>query len=731
MPPPIDHAPHAMPRRLTLLVAGVLLIGGVLAMTSLGNDTPLTLTLAILAERLILGGGLAAWYLLAAVGLGRLARPWLRGVAHPLSIQTALGLGGLLWLSHLFGCLGLFAGHAGQVFALALLGVGAGAALQQFIAFARHGFEPRLHPFLLFAVPAFATLLVAASNPPGWLWSSEFGGYDALSYHLALPQEWLAMGRLRPVSHNVYSFLPSYLEAAFLHLAAASQAPLPDSRHAWGLVAGEGHRVFACQYLHAGITLLAAWWTGLAARAAATRSGLAERAGAFAGVVAGSILLITPWSIVTGSLAYNDMGVLALLAAALCVVFDPSFAASRRGVILGVLVGAACSIKPTALFMVAAPIALAVLLTQPPRSWLRLALGGVPVFLLVLAPWLVRNTLACGNPVFPFAAAIFANPDGSMAHWSAEQVSRYAAAHRFDGGLLDRLRLALVPEPPAEGVPDIARYRGLTHPNFGVLLPVVAAASIIGALRRSTHRAAMLMVALLLVQFVAWLFLTHLQSRFLLPMLPIAATLIALALAAVPWRTARAILAGLATATQGAFLIAAFAGQRPVPGESKGRPNALLVQGVHARTGTAAIESLASATTAERDAWLATAPPEAFVNAVFPGRRVYLLGGATPLYFAGPVVVNTTWDAWPMGDFIAAHPDTPAAWSAALRERSIDLVLIDTGEIDRLARSGWIDPRVKADDIRQWMRNHTTLVQAWPRAGIYLVAPTSAGVPSP
>ena len=73
-------------------------------------------------------------------------------------------------------------------------------------------------------VPALALLLVAASSPPGWLWDSEGRGYDALEYHLQLPQEWLRMGRLAPLEHNVYSFLPGYIEAAFYHLAVATGA---------------------------------------------------------------------------------------------------------------------------------------------------------------------------------------------------------------------------------------------------------------------------------------------------------------------------------------------------------------------------------------------------------------------------------------------------------------------------------------------------------------------------
>ncbi|MEZ6319149.1 MAG: hypothetical protein R3B49_10435 [Phycisphaerales bacterium] len=68
------------------------------------------------------------------------------------------------------------------------------------------------------AVP-IGVLVVACASPAGWLWDSEFGGFDALAYHLELPQEWMQRaGRVWPVDHNVYSYLPSYVEAAYVQV---------------------------------------------------------------------------------------------------------------------------------------------------------------------------------------------------------------------------------------------------------------------------------------------------------------------------------------------------------------------------------------------------------------------------------------------------------------------------------------------------------------------------------
>ena len=87
-------------------------------------------------------------------------------------------------------------------------------------------------------------MLAAALVPAGYLWSTEFGAYDALSYHLQSPREWLASGAMRPLPHLAYAGLPSFVEGAFMHLMALRA----DAREA----------AIACQLLHACMALTAA-----------------------------------------------------------------------------------------------------------------------------------------------------------------------------------------------------------------------------------------------------------------------------------------------------------------------------------------------------------------------------------------------------------------------------------------------------------------------------------------
>ncbi|MFY7895300.1 MAG: hypothetical protein ACOVP8_03625, partial [Phycisphaerales bacterium] len=67
-----------------------------------------------------------------------------------------------------------------------------------------------------------------------------------------------------------------------------------------------------------------------------------------------SLLLLTPWTLVTGSLSYNEQGV-AFFAACVALVLLSDLPAVRRTVLVAICVGIAASIKPTALLFVGLP----------------------------------------------------------------------------------------------------------------------------------------------------------------------------------------------------------------------------------------------------------------------------------------------------------------------------------------------------------------------------------------
>ncbi|MFG0241934.1 MAG: hypothetical protein ACF8R9_04015 [Phycisphaerales bacterium JB054] len=650
-------------------------------------------------------------YLAAAYGLAWPLRRLWRDSPDAAPIQLAVGVALMFSLSHLLGVLGLLS----SVTAIGSCVIGIGLAIAQIAQGCRAGDRPAsLGPgqmvITALAMPAAAVLIVAALMPPGWLWGSEYGGFDALSYHLQLPQEWLAAGRLASLEHNVYSYLPGYIEAAFMHLGALTLVPLDR-----GLLAGDGWRLLACQGLHAGLVVVTAWLTARATTRLALRAEITGPIARWSGAVAGCLALATPWAVVTGSLAYNEAGVNAMLAGVLLVCAQERMSPVSRGALVGLLVGVACGFKPTAMFFVGVPAGLLLIVATPRarKTLLPALVAGAVVGLITLAPWLIRNALHGGNPVFPFASDLL-----GTAHWTGEQITRYQGAHSFDGSAADRLRTLLWSSPTAgPGSPAVERFRGLANPQWGVL-PLLTLGSIVVLLlsRTRLHITGFLLAACLAAQLVAWLAFTHLQSRFLLPLLPIGATAAGLAVARLrtlagdrpDGRGGVALLAGFVVVTQSVFVIGIYASQQ---GGSAG-----IGLPVYPTTFTdrAVEEPYLSAA-----GWCNTRPLD--------DGLVLLVGDSTPLYFGPGVVYHTTYDTSPLGELMRATPADAIA--RGLREQGIGWVLVNDSELRRLQQSGWYDPDVTPDSVRNLADELGGAAMVWPDERRYLLQLAPEGTP--
>ncbi|MHC4711229.1 MAG: hypothetical protein ACYTA3_12635 [Planctomycetota bacterium] len=279
---------------------------------------------------------LALCWLVAAFGYGWPLRRWLLDEGPDwAAIDMGLGVAFMLIVDAGLGALGILQ-QSGGFGAWVVVLIGFGLVIAQL----RRVLRPSaMVPWPAWAAaPAIAVLLLAVCSAPGWLWATEFGGYDALSYHLQLPKEWLALDRIAPLDHNVYSYLPGYVEAAYYHLAVLNGDAIAS--------------VYACQLLHAGFTLLTAALVGRIA----WRLG-----GRMVGAAAAAIVLGTPWTVVAGSLGYNDMVVAFLLATGLLVIQIAPPDSLRRGAALGMLAAAACGAKLTAIGFVAVPLGLLML----------------------------------------------------------------------------------------------------------------------------------------------------------------------------------------------------------------------------------------------------------------------------------------------------------------------------------------------------------------------------------
>ena len=625
-----------------------------LVVVSQGGDPRPVRALMLLA---VLGsqGIYAAGWLAAAGGWGwALGRLLGRGAGVGIIEQVALGVGTLAMLDWLLG----WAGWLNQITVWILCAIGwalLAAATFRRAAIARYlrstplaSAQPTEFWPALLAIPAAALMLGAACIAPGILWQpTEAGGYDALEYHLQLPVEWASGGAIRGLEHNAYSWLPGLFEAAYTHL------------HIWS--GAQWEWAHAAQLLHVAMATLAA--LGIM-RIVILLGGSSSTGG-----LAAAAYLATPWTVVTGSLAYNEQAMMALGAAALALALQDSPSGARwprrlNGLAIGLLCGFAMMVKLTAAGMIVLPIVLILVVLR--RGWgpLVMLLIGAS---LVVAPWLIRNALATGNPVFPMFTELL-----GTGHWTAEQAARWERAHAPHDGPLQGLALLLSPT------------RGLLHAQFGYALPIAAAFGAALALRdMQTKKPAMLMLIVIASQALFWILLTHQQSRFLVPVLLPMCVLAGLALIALRGALGGQVAVAVVVVVQLAFSFAVYYRQA-------GGYAAQLIDGTKLM--------------------VSEVRPYQQLNRLPPGSRIYSEGFATPFYVRTPMDYHTVWDDSPLGEpLFHRGPEAAAAW---LGEQGYTHLVLDRAMLSLWTSPGnyGYDPDVPLDALATLAREHLRLL---------------------
>ena len=647
---------------------------------------------------------LAGAWLLAALGYGRAIRALLftgmpLGDPRRAALSAGLGIAFLLSLDSLlatvgaFGpgaarCVGAWAVVAGGIAAAAIdrrssrtAGTGAG-----FGEPADGGPLAAWRPWSLAwpALAAVAVLAFAAMLPPGIAWATEFGGYDALSYHLQLPKEWLEAGRAAPLRDSAYSLFPSFTETA--------------SMHAWTLASSEPVHSLATapQWMHAGMTVAAALVTGaLAASLLAPEAPPDARRWTVAfGTCA---LLGIPWAIVTGSLAYNDMAVVLFLATAMAAwTCAASTGGARAGLAAGLALGAAIGSKPTAAGMVALPFVAWCLVdrARPDARTLARGAGAAAVAgLAVLLPWLVRNALTVGAPLFPLAGT-------ATGWWTDEQAVRFSAGHRAPPGTGWGERLAALWDQGFREGFGAAPGPDPWLPQWGVAFAAGAVALVILLLRR--RHAAVGLAAMLVAQAAFWMTATHLKPRFLLPCaVPIA---VAMALAFVPLGKPRSPASRRALAACSLLALLAWSLQPaavlrmdPRMADPRGAVANLAELG-------GSVHDLGPGTRAEAEAALAegTAMPLPWIaNWILPPDAVLGCEGVADVFWCRRTPVwGTVWDGGPLARALRAHPDDVAAAREALRREGLTHLAVGESMLSRWKEAGWLDPALRPERVR-------------------------------
>lgn len=609
-----------------------------------------------LVPLLRLGGVPLRWHLLIGATLG---------IGACSLLVLLLGLAGVLqrgiWVALLIGMTVAGVARLGillRVGPVARPGSGVGPASRPVSGPSR--FLPLiLAPFLSFA-------LLAAPTAPGLIWREEGYGYDVLEYHLQVPREYAQAGRIEYLPHNVYANFPANVEMLYLLAMVVHGDPVET-----GVTANMIHLLLAV------LTVCAAWVAG---REWSPRAGL----------LAATAIGTTGWLPYLSGMAYVENGMLlfGMVATAAIARVAGRGADGRTDdtghigwiALAGLCAGLACGCKYTAVPLIAAPLAVAAVICR--RRGLRDMAFTAAVFgcaaLLTVLPWLVKNRVMTGNPVFPLASNVFPSTPPGWDDASAEQWNRGHTPKAKERTAAARLHALW------RHVPGDAEQR------FG---PAILLLPLVGLLGRRLRTVDGVLCLVLATHLVVWFFFTHLYARFAVVMLIPLALLAGRALgpSGGSWRPVAATIVVLLGALW----------------------NVWFVRGLHARENSTPLP--ASAIYAGQIAGY-----EYFraVNEELPsGAKLLLVGEARAFYFLRDTHYHVVFNRNPLAETIRKSEDVcdVIAW---LRENGYTHVLVNWSEVARLSKTYGYPAEIEPALFDQWQSCGLRLVRSFTLKGV-------------
>ncbi|QDU47022.1 hypothetical protein Mal52_55500 [Symmachiella dynata] len=345
--------------------------------------------------------------------------------------------------------------------------------------------------WLFIIVPFVLCMLLGALLP-----STDF---DVLEYHLGGPKEYFQAGRIEMLPHNVYTSFPFGTEM----LTLLSMVLLGDWY--WGAVAGKVVLMSFGPLTALGIYAAGSRWFS-------TR----------AGIYAAAIHLTTPWTYRISTIAYAEGGLTFYLFAALYAVmigYERFHAAAevrvpwRPFLLAGLCAGSAMACKYPGVLSVVIPLGIAALalpFTRPGeraeqrggaiRLGLIFALGTA----VTIGPWLIKNTIETGNPVYPLVYSVFGGAD-----WDADLNAKWKHGHSPN---------TYSPLDLAEKVMDVTVKSDWLSPFLFGLAPLAF-------LLKSKRRLVIWLWAYVGYLFLTYWIFTHRIDRFWVPLIPVVALL--------------------------------------------------------------------------------------------------------------------------------------------------------------------------------------------------------------
>jgi hypothetical protein len=564
---------------------------------------------------ILLGAGLIA---AAAIGIGDLVLRGLRlnrGLNPGERIALGFGLG-----TALLGVVTLIAGRLGWLnpwLIRAGLGLTASAGLltaKPWHAVRRIRQPASWLPGLVIA--PFVLVMILGSMLPAI-------DFDSLEYHLQGPKEYFQAGQIAYLPHNVYTNMPFGVE--MLHLLGMEV--LNDWW--WGALAGQ---LLVALFAPAAAMLIAA----TAYRAGSTR----------AAWIAAIVYLSTPWIYRLAVIAYVEGPLCffhaALVWAAVVGAYDKLIPRRPLWSLLGLLAGGAMSCKYPALISAVIPFGALALYDAWRRRSPALLLCYVAGWVVVIGPWLGKNVIDTGNPVYPLANTLFHGR-----HWNQARETKWVEAHG---------RRAVNAKELWDAVVDVAGRSDWQSPLYIALAPLAL-------LRPGSRRLALALWGFVAYLFLSWWLLTHRLDRFWLPLLPSMAVLAGLGadwIRSRAWTILLGVILTITLMTNFTYLSTALAGLNEWTGD-------LMFL--------------------RRDMPRRLNPPLTAMDKELPdSARVLLVGQAAVFHINHRVDYNTVFNEETIETLAAGK--TPEQFRLALEERHLTHIYVDWREIDRHRQPG-------------------------------------------
>ncbi len=510
----------------------------------------------------------------------------------------------------------------------------------------------------LVAVIAWAAL----SSLPGAL-APPFE-YDELEYHLGALADYQRAGRIIFLPHNFYSNLPQLTEMLYLLASVAASDVAAKLLHwVFGLLAALG--VFA---------LGARWW------------------GRSVSVLAAALFYCTAFVPELSITARID-----LATTFYAVLAFGAFLEWRRSDTphwwwwSALLAGGAVATKWTAIAIVVLPLLIVVLVSRPS---IRLITVYCSLITVVILPWLAKNWLLAGNPVYPLFGAWLPSP-----HWTADQAALFAQKHY---------------PPPWTWAQAIEFFRQMWRYAFHELQPgpLLLMTAPLALLVRRVDATARRVGWLLLAGYAGWFALTFRPVRFLFPVTGLAALLGAYAVSALApegWRRAAArVVIGAVLVVNVVVPMVTMLGDMEDPDRQPPQLSYL-----HVMTGQASREEFL--------ARLGTGifEPIFWMNRHLPADAQVLCLGEARLYYAERTMLwSTAFDQHPLAAMMR-EAGTVEQLAAALRRAGVTHVYLMHSELSRLHQNYGYLAKIDWITLRAFLDWHARPIHVVPNGIVY------------